>query len=109
MWAHLADIVLGDYNYQIISQEINSPQIRLIFNDSLPPTYQANYMDLIVIAREFSDGSTESCGVIYPQHPQMIFQFPLIPVGFSDFKIKFKKIPRRGYGISRNMTVEYWQ
>jgi hypothetical protein len=108
MWANLTTITLGDYNYQIIPQEINSPQIQFIFTDFLQPIYQANYRDIIVIAREFGDGCTESCGIIYPQHPQMIFQLNPLPLGYSEFKLKLKKIPRRGYGLSLNTQINYW-
>lgn len=109
MWTNLGSLFLGNYNYHTFPSYINSSQIKFEFDESsLPADYLSHCQDLIIIAREFSDNSTEKCGIIRPQNSSMIFQLDQIPDGYTDFKIKIKKIPRYRYGLGINTNILYW-
>jgi hypothetical protein len=110
MWIDLGSFFLGNYNYYTFSGFINSAQIKLEFDEtSLPAGYLNHCRDLIIIAREFSDGATEQCGIIRPQTPSIIYQLNPLPQGQTSFKLKLKKIPRYRYGLGITVMCFYWQ
>ena len=109
MWNSLGSLFLGNFNYHTFATTINSSQIKFEFDEAtLPANYLPYCRDLIIIAREFDDASTEKCGIIRPQNPSMIFQLEAMPQGYTGFKLKIKKIPRYRYGLGINATIFYW-